>query len=120
MPFHPASLPSSLPPWLSACPSVSPQRVYQFHKDKEGVVKEEHVLGRYSPSATAAASKRDQAVAGGINLEATRAWREQWQLRRAASKHSSGATGGDDDVKPPPAPPMLELLDYLPDTGERD
>lgn len=95
--------------------------MYQFHKDAQGNIKEEHVLGRYSPTATAAAARRDS-LAANINLEAAKAWRAQWQLQRDASKHSSAAKRAEEGagvggMKPPPAPPMLELLDYLPDTG---
>jgi hypothetical protein len=90
------------------------QRVYQFAQDKEtGKIKEDHVLGIYDPRATAEAAARRDRLAASQNLDAMKAWAEQWRLQQAASKHSAGA--GQD--KPPSAPPMLELLDYLPDTG---
>jgi hypothetical protein len=114
------------------------QRVYQFAKDKNtNVIKEEHTLGTYDRAATAAAAVNDK-LAATRHPEIARAWAAQWKLQQAASKHSSGGgaggagaagaaaggAGGHQDVygkdgeKPPPAPPMLELLDYLPDTGE--
>jgi hypothetical protein len=100
--------------------------VYQYAKDAEGNIKEEHVLGKYDATATAAAAAKRDRLAATLNLDASRAWQEQWKLQAAASKHSAvvghglekgGAAGGGEE-KPPVAPPMLELLDYLPDRGE--
>lgn len=122
-PLSPLPVPPPPPPQKNTHTNP-PQRVYQYAKDADGNIKEEHVLGTYDAAATAAtAAKRDR-LAASLNLESSRAWQAQWQLQAAASRHASvvgwgledGSSGGDNS-KPPAAPPMLELLDYLPDTG---
>jgi hypothetical protein len=97
--------------------------VYQFAKDADGKIKEDHILGTFDKKATAAAAQRDK-LAAALNGEATKAWLAQQKLQQTANKHSGEAEGaeGEDGVSKPAAaavvaPPMLELLDYLPDTG---
>lgn len=85
----------------------------------------------------AASASASAAAAGGrggakhASVDAAKAWQAQWKLQQQqqqkqkedssqhrGSKGSAGGGGGDgDSVVPPAAPPMLELLDYLPDRG---
>lgn len=78
-------------PLATLSKKTTPQRVYQFHKDETGRVKEEHVLGRFDQAATAGAAKRDELKK---LTDGGRAWQRQWQLEQAAVKHSSGAAAG--------------------------
>jgi hypothetical protein len=116
--------------------TLTTQRVFQYHMSPEtGKSTEQYTLGRYDAAATAAAAAESAAAAaaavgggsgGGAKQqqqqqsaamqEAGRAWQQAW-LQRQPGGGTVKQGGTAVKVTAPAPPPMLELLDYLPDTG---
>jgi hypothetical protein len=109
------------------------QRVYQFATDSiTGKVSEEHVLGTFDAKATTLAADAD---ASAPPTEAGRAWQALWrsaadaaaadanmqqvgdETAAAAAAAAAAEAAASKQAMAPSPPPMLELLDYLPDTA---